>query len=146
MNKEYIKEFGIGIFAIAGFTRVLRKLQLNHAVKSYDGNNIIYTYQNITLTLPKAWKGRYVITENEDQKGFTVLQKASNDKQEGWGFLFSIYASDMPYVDMPGGEALAYTKDRIYYFSTPTDVPYDYEDAEVTEDYQDMMQDFLCIR
>ena len=103
----------------------------NHAVKSYDGNNIIYTYQNITLTLPEAWEGRYVITENEDQKGFTVLQKASNDKQEGWGFLFSVYASDMPYVDMPGGEALAYTKDKIYYFSTPTDVPYDCEDAEV---------------
>ena len=117
----------------------------NHAVKSYDGNNILYTYQNITLTLPEAWEGRYVITENEDQKGFTVLQKASNDKQEGWGFLFSVYASDMPYVDMPGGEALAYTKDKIYYFSTPTDVPYDYEDAEVTEDYQDMMQDFPFI-
>ena len=36
MNKEYIKEFGVGIFAIAGFTRVLRKLKLNHAVKSYE--------------------------------------------------------------------------------------------------------------
>lgn len=36
MNKEYIKEFGFGIFAIAGLTRVLRKLKLNHAVKSYE--------------------------------------------------------------------------------------------------------------
>lgn len=36
MNKEYIKEFGIGMYAIAGFTRVLRKLKLDGAVKSYE--------------------------------------------------------------------------------------------------------------
>lgn len=36
MDKEYIKEFGIRIFAIAGFTRVLRRLKLNSAVKSYE--------------------------------------------------------------------------------------------------------------
>lgn len=33
---EYIREFGIGIFAIAGFTRVLRKMKLAHALKAYE--------------------------------------------------------------------------------------------------------------
>ena len=47
MNKEYIKEFGIGIFAIAGFTRVLRKLQLNHAVKSYERFKYVFLFRQI---------------------------------------------------------------------------------------------------
>lgn len=51
MNKEYIKEFGIGIFAIAGFTRVLRKLQLNHAVKSYER----FKYNSIICWLDKRY-------------------------------------------------------------------------------------------
>lgn len=36
MNKEYIKEFGVRIFAITGSTRVLRKLKLKHVAKSYE--------------------------------------------------------------------------------------------------------------
>ena len=51
MNKEYIKEFVIGIFAIAGFTRVLRKLQLNHAVKSYER----FKYNSIICLLDKRY-------------------------------------------------------------------------------------------
>ena len=51
MNKEYIKEFGVGIFAIAGFTRVLRKLKLNHAVKSYER----FKYNSIIRWLDKRY-------------------------------------------------------------------------------------------
>ena len=51
MNKEYIKEFGVRIFAIAGFTRVLRKLKLNHAVKSYER----FKYDSIIRWLDKRY-------------------------------------------------------------------------------------------
>ena len=51
MNKEYINEFGIRIFVIAGFTRVLRKLKLNHAVKSYER----FKYNSIIHWLDKQY-------------------------------------------------------------------------------------------
>lgn len=51
MNKEYINEFGIRIFVIAGFTRVLRKLKLNRAVKSYER----FKYNSIIHWLDKRY-------------------------------------------------------------------------------------------
>ncbi len=51
MNKEYINEFGIKIFAIAGFTRVLRKLKLSRAVKSYER----FKYNSIIHWLDKRY-------------------------------------------------------------------------------------------
>ena len=111
---------------------------------SEDG--IVYSYQEISLTFPVSWENRYVLKEHEDNNGFSVLQKASNDKMEGWGFLFSVYASDTPYMDAPGAYALAYTEDKIYYFGTPTDVPFDYEDEEITRDYGLLQQDLGKIK
>lgn len=51
MNKEYIKEYGIGIFAIVGFTRVLRKLKLNNVIKSYER----FKYATIIRWLDKRY-------------------------------------------------------------------------------------------
>lgn len=110
------------------------------------GEDILYTYKEITVTFPASWGNRYVIREHDDDNGFSVLQKASDDKNEGWGFLFSVYASDTPYIDAPGAYALAYTKDEIYYFGTPTDVPYDCEDEEIAKDYGLLQQDLEQIK
>ena len=74
-----------------------------------SGEDILYTYKEITVTFPASWEKRYVIREHDDDNGFSVLQKASDDKNEGWGFLFSIYSSDTPYIDAPGAYALSYT-------------------------------------
>ena len=111
-----------------------------------SGEDILYTYKEITVTFPASWEKRYVIREHDDDNGFSVLQKASDDKNEGWGFLFSIYSSDTPYIDAPGAYARSYTKDKIYYFGTPTDVPYDCEDEEVAKDYELLQQDLEQIK
>lgn len=108
--------------------------------------DISYTYKEISLSFPPSWENRYVISEHDDNTGFSVLQKASDDKEPGWGFLFSVYASDTPYIDIPGDYAIAYTKDKIYYFGTPTDVPYDCEDEEVAKDYGLLQQDLEQIK
>lgn len=110
------------------------------------GEEISYTYKEISVTFPASWEDRYVIREHDDDSGFSVLQKASDDKNEGWGFLFSVYSSDTPYIDAPGACALAYTKDKIYYFGTPTDVPYDYEDEAIAKDYGLLQQDLGQIK
>ncbi|MGN0132340.1 MAG: YARHG domain-containing protein [Lachnospiraceae bacterium] len=115
----------------------------NHKEREEDASiqgeeGIFYTYQEIALTFPAAWKDRYVIEEYENGEGFSVYQKASYDREEGYGFLFSIGRSEEPVYDMPGGGAVAYTKDCMYYVSYPTDVPYIYEDQDIAEDYGDM--------
>ena len=74
------------------------------------GEDISYTYNEISISFPASWENRYVIREHDDDNGFSVLQKASDDKNEGWGFLFSVYSSDTPYIDAPGAYALAYTR------------------------------------
>lgn len=71
MNKEYIKEFGVRIFAIAGFTRVLRKLKLNHAVKSYER----FKYDSIIRWLDK----RYGEEADKAIAGYTSHCKIQED-------------------------------------------------------------------
>lgn len=71
MNKEYIKEFGVGIFAIAGFTRVLRKMKLNHAVKSYQR----FKYNSIIRWLDK----RYGEEADKAIAGYTSHCKIQED-------------------------------------------------------------------
>ena len=95
-----------------------------------------FTHGEISLTFPAAWEGKFYIVKNED--GLSVYQKASFDKYEYMGFLFSVHFSEEPYYDFPSGGMIAYTKDRAYYISYPTDVPYDLEDEAVGAEYNDM--------
>lgn len=71
MNKEYIKEFGVRIFAIAGFTRVLRKWKLNHTVKSYER----FKYNSIIRWLDK----RYGEEADKAIAGYTSHCKIQED-------------------------------------------------------------------
>lgn len=108
------------------------------AVLQEENEDISYTYKEITLTFPGEWKDRYVIEENEDQKGFAVYQRASYEKEKGYGFLFGVGKEGEPVYDLPGGGPIAYTKDSMYFIYYPTDVPYFYEDQEIADDYNDM--------
>lgn len=102
-----------------------------------DGD-IIVSFAGISATLPKEWKGRYVLVENEDGTGFSIMQKASHEIEEYLGMIFYVHASTEPDVDVPGAEIIAYSKELAYYFGTPTDVSFYYEDESVSDDYVDM--------
>lgn len=67
MDKEYIKEFGIRIFVIAGFTRVLRRIKLNNTVKSYEK----FKYASIIRWLDK----RYGKEANKAIAGYSSQSK-----------------------------------------------------------------------
>lgn len=71
MNNEYIKEFGIRNFIIAGITRVLRKLKLNNAVKSYER----FKYNSIIRWLDK----RYGKEADKSVEGYFNHCKIQND-------------------------------------------------------------------
>ena len=50
---------------------------------SYAG--ITYSWQEISMIIPEEWQDKYFIEEFET--GFSIIQKASNEKNEDMGFL-----------------------------------------------------------
>lgn len=104
---------------------------------SYEGNH--YQWEDMQITIPKAWEEKYVLKEEEN--GISFYHKASYEKEEGTGYLCSIYRSD-EYINFGIGETLAaYTDDgRLYYIMQPTDMAGYMEDAEILAEYNEMLQ------
>ncbi len=98
-----------------------------------------YTYEDMTITFPASWEGKYVI--NDGQDGFAIMQKSSYEKEEGWGFLFGFYRSNEMVDESTGATQLAYTKDYVYYIQEPTDVTFWYEDDGIGEEYRGMQKE-----
>lgn len=100
-----------------------------------------YTYQDMTITIPASWEGKYIIKENENgEDGFSFMQKSSYEKEEGMGFLFGFYKSNDMVDESTGADQLAYTDDCAYYVQEPTDVTCWYEDETIVEEYSEMMK------
>lgn len=100
-----------------------------------------YTYQDMTITIPASWEGKFIIKENENgEDGFSIMQKSSYEKEEGMGFLFGFYKSNDMVDESTGAEQLAYTDDYAYYVQEPTDVTCWYEDETIVEEYSEMMK------
>lgn len=93
-----------------------------------------YIWQELTITLPDAWKDRVVIRESED--GVFISHKASYDEDAESGFLCSFYRTK-EYTNYAAGETLiAYTDDgTLYYMTVPTDVACSSEDEAVLNEY-----------
>lgn len=98
-----------------------------------------YTYEDMTVTPPDAWEGKYLIKESED--GFAFFQKASYEKAEGTGFLCGFYKSDNMVDQSAGATQLAYTDSYMYYMQEPTDVSCYYEDEAIASEYFAMMEE-----
>lgn len=98
-----------------------------------------YTWQEITITLPEEWEGRYVIIENE--QGFSICQKASYEKDDNMGYICGFFRTKEPEESGMGETLIAYGEDgMLYYLNQPTDVPCDTEDQELLGEYIRMCQ------
>ena len=95
-----------------------------------------YSWEEITISIPDSWNGKYQIEENEN--GFSLIQTASFEKEEGLGFLCGFYRIDDMIIDGPGVTPLAYTAAQTYYMVEPTDVAFYYEDEAISEEYHEM--------
>ena len=95
-----------------------------------------YSWEEITVSIPDSWNGKYQVEENEN--GFSLIQAASFEKEEGFGFLCSFYRSEGMITDIPGATPLAYTDTHIYYMGEPTDVTFYYEDEAISKEYHEM--------
>lgn len=97
----------------------------------------VYTYEDMTITFPASWEGKYLIQDGQD--GFAIMQKASYEKEEGMGFLFGFYKSAEMIDTSMGACQVAYTDDCLYYMQEVTDVSYWYEDEEIAKEYCEML-------
>lgn len=98
-----------------------------------------YTWQEYTVTLPDGWEGRCVMEENE--VGFSIYQKASYEKDDTTGYICGFFHTQEPVEYDYGKEIIAYTEDgTLYYMVQPTDVPCDTEDDEIAGEYLRMCQ------
>ena len=101
------------------------------------------SYLNFTVSIPKEWDGKvYAIAFDS---GVSFVQKLSYDYEEGMGFLFSITTADNQVARFTGEHYIAYSKDKFYYYNTPTDVPWVYDDEAISEDYQMLAGDISSI-
>ena len=108
-----------------------------NAADSMDvSGTTVYSWEEISVEIPNAWKDRYIVSENEN--GFSFSQKASDDVQKGAGYLFGFYRSDSFGYEDAGNTILAYTDHVMYSVTNPTDVPFILEDEEIAADYSDL--------
>lgn len=104
-----------------------------------------YTWEEITVTLPKDWVGRCVMLESES--GFSICQKASYEENEELGFICGFYRTEELVEDINGETLIAYTDDGIlYYLVLPLDVPCDIENKEITGEYMKMSRQLELLK
>ena len=104
---------------------------------SYSGTS--YNWQEITMIIPEEWNEKYMIEEFDT--GFSILQKASYEKNENMGFLCSINRSKNYSADIPGATLIAYSDDgQFYYLTFPTDVTFFVEDEKISAEYMTMSE------
>lgn len=108
-----------------------------------DGRTV-YTYEEISVAIPKEWEGKYMVQESED--GISFFQTASHEKMEGLGFLCGFYRSGSMVDQSIGAMQLAYTGDTVYYYQEPTDVNCYYEDEQIVAEYSAMMEKTMEMR
>lgn len=104
---------------------------------SYAGTD--YSWQEISMIIPEEWQDKYFIKEFET--GFSIIQKASNEKNEDMGFLCGITRSDAYSGDFPGSSLIGFSDDGMFYYLTfPTDVTFFADDEAISAEYMAMSE------
>ena len=98
-----------------------------------------YTWQEYTITLPEDWVGRCIMEEHESV--FSIYQKASYEKDDTSGYICGFFHTQEPVEYDHGKIIIAYTEDgTLYYMVQPMDVPCDTDDEKITGEYIRMCQ------
>ncbi|MEK4339629.1 methyltransferase [Brevibacillus sp. FSL L8-0710] len=118
--------------------------------KSEDTKSILYenTTHHFTLQLPKSWEGKYEVKETENQIIFS-----SKANQPG-GILCEVRVWSQEEWKQDGEELttvihlekIGESDDKVYSFSTPTDVQWTVGDAEKEREYQAMFAEVSGIK
>lgn len=103
-------------------------------------SGITVQWQEVTFRLPADWEGKYILIEENDV--ISVYQRASYEKEEGMGFLFSVVKSGDWMNYGAGEQMIAYTDEgMMYYLMQPTDVTCFAEDEAIVTEHGAMSSD-----
>lgn len=93
-------------------------------------------YSDFGVDIPTSWRDTVYVIANDSCVSF--YQKASWDVGEGMGFIVSLNRTDNMVPEVAGEVNWAYTPDFMYYYATPTDVPFDYENETTANEYSEL--------
>ena len=97
---------------------------------------------NFSLTLPSSWAGRFKVNKDENGVNFVSLR---NEKAGYGGLLFGIEVHNKE-TDFPSEYTeLLRAGGKYFYVVYPGDIPFAYEDASLTKEYNDMRKDIETI-
>ena len=117
------------------------------SVASAAPKGINYNHNLFSLTLPANWEGRYSaqIFNDGDIIDGVLFRSIRNEKAGAGGLLFAIEIyNKVPDIPTMYAE-LAKTNGKYFYVVYPGDVPFAYENAELTKEYTDMRNDIESI-
>ena len=90
-------------------------------------------YWDMKITIPSEYAGRVYALGGE--YGLCIHQKASYDYEEGMGFLFAFLKYENNVPNYANEYMKAYTPDMVYYVDEPSDVPFVFDDEDISDDY-----------
>jgi len=116
---------------------------------SEAAEGIEYTSESLgfNLTLPTGWSGLYRVKESPNSVQFISIR---NENADYGGHVFGILISDTKFTEEnshlgTGLEELAEAEGVFVYYTHPTDVQFDYENASLTNEYKHMEADVYGI-
>lgn len=116
-----------------------------------DEDNIIYDFEEIEVTLPADWDGKYAMEEISDGICFSlqsIRDEYSEDTLQPYtGELFSLHCSqDYDFMEEPAWWSILGSSDEsVYYLTVMQGNPYFGSSAEAAEEWKDLSQDISWI-
>ena len=138
MKKILVILASLLLFAFPAFAEPMGTFDYTDDLKE-DGSPIYY-FQDISLTLPAAWRGKVWAVQGENGVSFHQISSYQKFLEEGisnGGFLFGLGASvNNSFTDLPAYEYLGFSEKSYmnYYLILPTDYPV-YNDPDIMAEY-----------
>ena|GEM_PF-1928098 len=107
-----------------------------------DGIKYTHSTLNFSVTLPSSWAGKYKINETADSAWFVNIK---NEKAGFGGLLFGLEVyNENPYLPTQYTELLR-MGGKYFYAVYAGDIEYDYGNASLTKEYNDMYNDIETV-
>ena len=109
-----------------------------------ESGDLIYYFQELSLTLPASWRGKVMAEQDESGVSFYQISSHENYLKEGiknGGFLFELGASvNHDFSKLPSFRYIGFCEESAmnYYLRLPTDYPA-YNEEAIRAEYDEML-------
>jgi hypothetical protein len=140
----------VGILSTSSLTVLADGIWESTTSRSEEGN-ICIDFEEVQVLLPSSWSGKCQMNTSGDTVSFFQIKSRELWTQElgfdNGGWLFSITCTqNEDYLDLPDYQTLGTGVEGIYYATFPTDVQAYTDDAEASQEYQEMSVDMEWVK